>query len=65
MAPLGGGLRAVITHRHFWRVVIIFILIIGGFRAWHYYKIRHAVKFEQAVSQQTLTRQNQQIPSKK
>ena len=41
MGAFGGGIQSVLHHRHFWKVIIIFLVLIVGLRAWHYYKIRH------------------------
>jgi hypothetical protein len=48
---VGGGPIKALKHGHFWKVFILLVLIFGGIRAWHYYKIRHDARIEDSIQQ--------------
>lgn len=60
----GGGLMKILKHKHFWRAVILLTLILGGTRAWHYYKIRHDARAEDIAKQQLQVRDTPPINPK-
>jgi hypothetical protein len=65
MPLFGGGPIQSIEHRHFWKVTALFVVIVGGIWAWHYFKIRHDVRQEntqQFQAQQTIAPKGSVLP---
>ena len=64
MYEIGGGPIKNIEHGHFWKVAIVFVLLVGGIWAWHYYKIRHDARLEDIANQQFQAQQKNAQPSR-